>query len=151
MNNKTNSTAKTTLTLVEEMRSIMEILEKENNLICARDYSTLDEVRIQKTSRLRSYQNTYHAFLNNADLLREATEAQKAQLKETAIRFSQEVEKNARLVKTALQATQSLLQTIMNAARKDATKKTGYADLRKDHFKPGYDNKCNPVAVCRTV
>jgi len=134
------------------MLTLTQVMDKEITLLKDREYVEMEALRTQKARLIREYQVQHQMLGQNPDLLKQAPLAVRERLVKTAGAFAQATERNAKELKAAVMATQSLLQTIMRAARKENRKTDCYGDPRKDPMMLGsYSPMCDPVAVSRII
>jgi len=138
--------------LIGSMTSLTRVMDEEIDLLKKRDYAAMNAVRQQKVRLLRDYSIQHQSLALNPEALKFAPQVKRIRLRTVADGFAQATARNTSELKAAVVATQSLLQTIMDAARKENKGSDCYVDTRKDPFLSGsYSPICSPVAVSRVV
>jgi len=138
--------------LIGVMSSLTNVMNNEIDLLKKRDYVAMNDVRQQKVRLFRDYCLQYQSLSQHPDALKQASQDTRTKLTVVAQGFARATERNTGELKAAVVATQSLLQTIMDAARKESNRSDCYVDTRKDPFMMGsYSPTCAPVAVSRVV
>ena len=138
--------------LIGIMGSLTKVMDQEIDLLKQRNYKAMNDVRTQKVRLLRDYYLQHQILGQNPDILKLAQQDKRVKLRTMADHFAQATDRNARELKAAVTATQSLLQTIMDSARRENRRSECYVDTRKDPFMLGsYSPVCDPVAVSRIV
>lgn len=138
--------------LIGIMGSLTKVMDQEIEFLKTRNYVAMNDVRQQKVRLLRDYYHQHQVLDQNPETLRQAPQEKRTKVRIVADAFAQATERNTRELKAAVTATQSLLQTIMEAARRGSKRSECYVDTRRDPLMLGsYSPVCNPVAVSRIV
>lgn len=134
------------------MRALAVAMDQETEMVGKTDVEALTKVRLEKAKLIRDYRASLAPLMQNPVSLKETSEETRAQLRKIAERLAVSTKKNMDTLKVAVTATQSLVMTIMNAARAQTRPIGTYSDPRKAASKAeGYGATCTPVAVSRTA
>lgn len=134
------------------MRALAVAMDQETEMVGKTDVEALSKARLEKAKLIRDYRASLAPLMQNPVSLKEASEETRAQLKKIAEMLAVSTKKNMDTLKIAVTATQSLVMTIMNAARAQTNPIGTYSDPRKASAKAdGYGSICSPVAVSRTA
>ncbi|HBM90881.1 MAG TPA: hypothetical protein DD400_03265 [Rhodospirillaceae bacterium] len=134
------------------MRSLTEIMEEENRLLGKKDLKGLEKLTQKKMQLVGACQKYRTMLIDNPDVLKKMDGLMRVQLGAMRKDCLLIAKKNESAVGGALQATQNMVETIVNAAVKETKKTDGYKDPRKKHLELGtYSPVCTPVAFSRAV
>lgn len=134
------------------MESLTTIMQRETEALKNKNMDEVKDFSRDKVNLLREYQKTLVVVANNPSMLKNIDADLKEKLRAVRVVCEKVAKKNHTSLKGALNATQSLVETIVKAAVKSAQKTDSYSDPRMKHLKLGtYNPVCDPVALCRTV
>lgn len=134
------------------MVSLSQTLENEMRFLAAQDISGITGLREEKARLVREYQSSIANLSKNPEILRKEPEETRARLRAVGQKLSTVTSENAIALKAAISSTQSLIQTVIEAARDEIKSHDSYNDPRKTPLMLGsYSPLCSPVAVDRTA
>jgi flagellar biosynthesis/type III secretory pathway chaperone len=134
------------------MKSLTDAMETEMTFLEKQDISGIENVRELKARLVRDYNNNVKLLAQRPGLLHEAPPEMRASLRASNERLEQVSQRNAEAIKAAIGATQSLIETIVDAARRETKRTDCYSDPRKlANVLGSYSPLCPPVAVNRTA
>lgn len=138
--------------VLDIMRALIGSMELELALLEKKEYASMEPVRKEKAKLIRDYQMNMGIVAEHPEAIKNAPEEIRGALRQVGLKLAKTSERNAIVLKAAITGTQSLLQTIITAARNNNRPTECYADPRKDPLMLGsYSPKCAPVAVNRTA
>ena len=113
----------------------------------------IDEIVRQRKQRLTvDYRAGLKSVAAQPEELKNLPPDVRSALKASAQRLSDATERNARMLRTAVLATQRLIQNIISIVRKETLAKPGYVNPNTAHLALGtYSPVCKPVAISRTA
>lgn len=134
------------------MSSLSETMEVEIEYLDRHDIASIESLRETKARLARDYQNNVTLVEGRPELLRGASEALREELRQESVRLDAVTRRNAAAIKAAIGATQTLIETVVDAARREIKKTDAYSDPRKmTNILGSYSPLCTPVAVNRTA
>lgn len=144
--------SKLALAMLQVMESLSNVMDYEVELLNRHDYATLSGLRQEKVKLVRDYQLGINKLAANPDLFSQTEKGLRQKLQQEGRRLEDVSRRNAEGLSVAIRATQSLVQTVMDAARSQSQSNECYSDPRKSPLMLGsYSPTCMPVAVDRTA
>jgi len=143
--------------IVESSMAVMSelavVLDQETALVGKKDAAEIAAVRAEKAKLIRDYRSSMTIVIQNPDLLEKLAASTRARLKQIGEVLATATEKNVKTLKVAVEATQALVGTIMETARKQCKPShDSYSDPRKlPSGQPAYAGDVMAVAVNRTA
>ncbi|MDD2324635.1 MAG: hypothetical protein PHW63_01285 [Alphaproteobacteria bacterium] len=142
--------------IVESSMAVMSelavVLDQETALVGKKDAAEIAAVRAEKAKLIRDYRSSMTIVIQNPDLLEKLAASTRARLKQIGEVLATATEKNVKTLKVAVEATQALVGTIMETARKQCKAHDSYSDPRKlPSGQPAYAGDVMAVAVNRTA
>ncbi len=153
MNEKTEKdTTKMAQTLERLMESLAGVMEKEMKFLDAKKLEDVAALREEKAQLVRDYKNNITILSNQPELLKGAPEEMRVRLRLVGEKLADLTGRNALMLRAAISSTQSLIQTVVEAARAGMKTHDSYDDPRKVSSNlGGYSPVCDPVAINKTV
>jgi flagellar biosynthesis/type III secretory pathway chaperone len=140
------------MALVDMMSSLTQMMDYEIDLLKRRDYAGLSGLREEKNRLMRDYELGFGKIAENPSLLETTERSLREKLRTEGERLHLASARNAEGLSAAIQATQSLMQTIIEAAKAQIKTNECYTDPRKNPMMLGvYSPQCEPVAVDRSA
>ncbi|MDD5587010.1 MAG: hypothetical protein PHY92_08685 [Alphaproteobacteria bacterium] len=134
------------------MTELAAVLGDEIKLLKKNDMTAMNELLRRKNKLVIDYQSNMKVIAANPDLIRQASGEMRNRLKAAGNRLAGVTERNAAALKTAVGATQRLIQHVIKAVKDEALPRQSYSDPRLAHMELGtYSPTCRPVAVVRTA
>lgn len=134
------------------MEELIVVLQTEPELIRLRHAADHKELLIRKQRLLADYEQDMRALVMTPGVTHQLSPDMKAALKTLQTQLEVAVEKNERLLKAAMQATQHLVESVINAIRAETKQQqtyqnpmallTGAVIAKQTH---------HPVALNRTI
>ncbi|MDX9690077.1 MAG: hypothetical protein EOM37_05695 [Proteobacteria bacterium] len=144
--------ARLAMALCDMMSSLTEVMDCEIDLLKRRDYAGLSGLREEKNRLMRNYELGIGKIAENPSLLEETERNVREKLRTEGERLRVASTRNAEGLSAAIQATQSLMQTIVEAAKAQIKTSECYTDPRKNPMMLGvYSPQCEPIAVDRSA
>jgi len=138
--------------IVEMMRSLTGVMDYEVDLLERHDYASLNGLRQEKAKLVRDYKLTINRLSQNPDMLRNAGVDLKELLKVEGKKLDKASSRNAHELQSAITATQSLVQTIMDSARDQLTKDNVYKNTNDlSHMAGQYSPVSPAVAIDQNI
>jgi len=110
-----------TMTLAEQL---VKVLEQENDLLKRDETGELAGLVNEKTELSLIFEKSYKALIEQEEDLKEADEILRDDLRDVAERLDKAMNENGRLLQAAIEARQTFLNLVREAAQ-DNTPKTG--------------------------
>ena len=155
MANRENTTpdpARLATALVGLMRTLAETMEDEMDCLKNNDMAGVENLRETKARLVRDYNTNVKLLAQKPDYLRDAPEEMRTTLRVYNNKLEDATQRNAAALRSAIGATQRLIETIVDAARHEIKKNDVYSDPRKmTNMLGSYSPICVPVAVNRTA
>lgn len=140
---------KGTIALMEELVQIMAL---EMDLINARKYDEHKELLKKKQRLTMDYRANIKAIAVNPDMLKDVPENLRKAAKAAGQKLADASERNGKYLRTAVVATQRLLQSIISMVKKEVLPDVTYNNPNTAAFELGnYSPTCKPIAVDRTA
>jgi len=134
------------------MNELAAVLNEEAALIRERKFSQQKDVIRRKQRLAMDYRASMKAFAMQPEVLKTLPQDLRAAVRATGQKLADAADQNARLLRTAILATQRLLQSVITIVKDEKLPKGGYKDTRKGHMRLGtYSPTCKPVTVTRTA
>ena len=138
--------------MINLMEELSQIMGQEAELVNGRKQKE-HAVLLKRKQRLTiDYRAGMKSIAAQPDLLKSLPDDLRAALKASAQKLGDVTDRNAKMLRTAVMATQRLIQNIVSIVKKEALTKPGYSDPRTAHMALGvYSPVCKPVAVSQTA
>ena len=134
------------------MGELALVLDQETALVGKKDAAEMTALRAEKAKLIRDYRSTMIVVIQNPDLLEKLAASTRTRLKQIGEVLATATEKNVKTLKTAVEATQALVGTIMETARRQCKTHDSYGDPRKvASVHSAYAGDVMAVAVNRTA
>lgn len=134
------------------MKSLTDAMETEMGYLEKQDVAGIEAVREVKARLVRDYHNNVKLLAQRPGLLHEAPVEMRASLRASNEKLELVSQRNAAAIKAAIGATQNLIETIVDAARRENKRTDCYSDPRKlVNVLGSYSPVCAPVAINRTA
>lgn len=143
---QTASFAQKTLALMVEMIALLDV---ENPLLEKRDFSRLADITRRKEQLHFEYQTALRSLAESAHLRASLTSAERTELREASVKLDGLARRNAETLFHAHNATERLLDVVMNEIRKNVQKEAGYSG--RGHFVSAEMGRTRPVAFNQRV
>lgn len=138
--------------LVSLVESLTQAMETEMEYLSKQDYVGVESVRETKARLVRDYQNNVRLLAQKPDLLHGAPADIRARLRGGNEKLESVSQRNAAALRAAIGATQTLIETVVDAVRHETKRTDCYSDPRKmTNVLGSYSPICQPVAVNRTA
>lgn len=138
--------------MAEMMKSLTGVMNYEVDLLGRQDYAGLNGLRVEKAKLIRNYQLSINRLAQNPDILKETGVDIREGLRTEGVKLDAASKRNAHELKSAIVATQALVQTIMDSARSQLTKDDGYKNTRDVRNMSGaYSPISDAVAIDKNV
>lgn len=139
--------------LFQLLKELTGVMEMEAQLLSKQDMKGIAELLPRKLRLLSTYQANVQVISNNPDLLKNAPEKTRNQLKTIAANLHATANQNANRLKGALLATRRIVSNVMGSIREETQNKLpSYANLRVAHMaRNKYSPMCQAVAVRTTA
>jgi flagellar biosynthesis/type III secretory pathway chaperone len=138
--------------MLDVMNELAVVLNEELNLVKKQDVPAIQELLRRKNRLIVHYHANMKAIAAQPELLKQVTSDMRAKLKASGMRLSEATTRNSAALKAALTATQRLLQTIIDAVRREKLPQRGYTNPGAPQAMTGlYSSSCPPVAIRRTA
>lgn len=140
---------KGTIALMEEL---VQILNQEMELINARNYEEHKELLKKKQRLTMDYRANIKTIAMQPDMLKQVPENLRKAAKAAGQKLAEASDRNAKYLRTAVVATQRLLQSIISMVKKEVLPETTYNNPNTAAFELGnYSPTCKPLAINRTA
>jgi flagellar biosynthesis/type III secretory pathway chaperone len=134
------------------MNDLAAVMDEESAVVHARKFPEQKDIVRRKQRMAMDYRASMKSFTSQPEMLKRLPDDLRAALRAAAQKLSEAADKNARLLRTAMLASQRLLQSIISIVKDERLPKAGYMDTRKGYAKLGtYSPTCKPVSVTRTA
>ncbi len=141
--------AKGLLRVMEELRGV---LSQEHGLVQDRKHDEHAALLKLKQRLTVDYRAGMKSVIAEPEMFKDLPEDMRKELRLSAQKLSEATDSNAKMLRSAVVATQRLIQNIVSIIKKEALTKPGYTDHRTSHMALGnYSPVCKPVAVSQTA
>ncbi len=138
-----------TVALMEELA---RVLIEEIDIVTKRMVKEHPELLKVKQKLAMSYRINIKTIAAQPDLLKKLSAEAKEAVRDASQMLARAAADNARILRTAVNASQQLLQNIMSMIKSEVLSKQPYKNAAKAHLQLGnYSPTCPPVAVSRSV
>lgn len=146
------STHQLVLSTIALINELVEIMAAEPDLVIKRQLEAHQLLLKRKQKLTMDYRTNMKALIAQPEILKQLPDDRRRALKTACQRLAESVDKNARMLRTAVLATQRLVQNIIALVKSEVLPKSGYTNPHTAHLVLGtYSPTCTPVAVNRTV
>ncbi len=140
-------------TRLEDLKSVIsgfsELLLVENEALKAFDVEKVSALYEQKSKTVAAYRNMSAYFIKNHEALEQLPKADKKDLREASLRLDELIRENELLLKTRMEASRNVMNTIINIAKVTNNRNaTSYG--AQGRYSP-LDNSKNALAINRTL
>jgi hypothetical protein len=138
--------------MINLMEELSHIMGQETELVNGRKQKE-HAVLLKRKQRLTiDYRAGMKSIAAQPELINSLPDDLRVALKASAQKLAEITDRNAKMLRTAVMATQRLIQNIVSIVKKEALTKPGYTDPRTAHMALGvYSPVCKPVAVSQTA
>jgi hypothetical protein len=138
-----------TLAIMDELTAL---LAQEIDLVPARQIEKHAELLKRKQRLTMDYRANIKSFAAQPDILKPLSDGLRAKIKDSAQKLAEMTDRNAKMLRTAVVATQRLIQNIVTLVKKEVMPIQGYKNPNTAHMALGtYSPTCKPVAGSRTA
>ncbi len=133
----------------EIINSFAALLVSENEALVKYDLDSVSALYAQKVKTVSVYRSLVAFFIKNQDFLNQMSTEEKTSLKEETQRLDNLLQENDRLLKTRMQTSKNVMDSIVNIAKvTNNANATSYGAQGK--YTP-LDNSHNALAINRTL
>lgn len=133
----------------EIILSFSALLNEENRALEQFDTDTVGALYEQKCKIVTAYRGMVAYFIKNQTILNSLDDEKKQDLKEVSVNLDKLLQENDTLLKTRMETSQSIMNTIVNIAKAaNNANSTSYGAQGK--YSP-LDNSKNAIAINRTL
>lgn len=137
--------------MIKLMTELAGIMDQEIVLVNGRQQPE-HAVLLKRKQRLTLDYRAGMKSLSAQGVLKQLPQELHESLKSAAMNLSEASDRNAKTLRTAVLATQRLVQNIVSIVKQEALTKPGYINPTTAHLALGtYSPTCKPVALNRTV
>lgn len=138
--------------MITLMNELSDVMGQEAELVNTRKQQE-HAVLLKRKQRLAiDYRSGMKSIAAQPDVLKSLPEEIRLSLRSSAQRLADSADRNGRMLRTAVMATQRLIQSIVSIVKKETLTKTTYANPKTAHLALGtYSPMCKPVAIVRTA
>lgn len=134
------------------MDELIQIMLQENDLVMQRKNKEHKELLQRKQRLTIDYRSCMKTLASQPETYRQLPEDIRLSLRTNARKLADVADRNARLLRSTIVATQRLLQNIISMVKLEALPKQTYKNPQTSHMElGGYSPTCKPVAVNRTA
>jgi flagellar biosynthesis/type III secretory pathway chaperone len=134
------------------LKELIELLEIEPDLVLNRKVEEHKALLKRKQKLVLDYRSSMKALINEPEMLKGLPEEPRKALKALGQKLAEVAERNARALRSAVVATQRLIQNIITIVKDEVLPKGAYKNPQTSYMQFGiYSPTCAPVAVRRSV
>ena len=134
------------------MNELAQIMAQEAEFVNKRDQTAHAALLKRKQRLTMDYRAGMKSVAAEPAVLKQLPEDLRLALRTSAQKLAEISERNARMLRTAVMATQRLIQNIVSIVKQEALTTPGYVNPATAHLALGtYSPICKPVAVSRTA
>jgi hypothetical protein len=138
--------------MIALMNELSDLMSQEAELVNARKHQDHALLLKRKQRLTIDYRSGMKSIAAQPDMLKNLPNDLRASLRNSAQRLADITDRNARMLRTAVMATQRLIQSIVSIVKKETLTKDSYTNPKTAHLALGtYSPVCKPVAVIRTA
>jgi hypothetical protein len=143
---------KLVIATVALMEELARVLLQEIELVTNRKMKEHTPLLKYKQKLAMDYRSNMKLIAAQPDILKQLPEEAKTVIREMAQMLAEATDKNARILRAAVAATQQLIQNVVAMVRTEIMPQQSYKNTAKAHLQLGkYSPTCQPVAVSRSV
>lgn len=140
------------ITTIGMMDELIALMNSEADLVINRKFDLHKDLLKKKQKLTLNYRANMKAIAAQPEILKTMPEDARKMLKATAQGMADAAERNARMLRAAVVATQRLIQNIISIIKSEKLTKPGYKNPQKLYLElGGYSPTCTPVAFNRTA
>ncbi|HUY68199.1 MAG TPA: hypothetical protein VMV79_02740 [Alphaproteobacteria bacterium] len=137
------------VSLIALLGELVELLNSEPDLVLGRKLDAHRQLLKRKQKLALDYRTGMKSLMAQPDLLKNLPEDTRRVLRTLGQKLADSAERNARALRTAVVATQRLIQNIITAVKDEVLPKGAYKNPAQ--IQGAYSPTCTPVAVRRSV
>jgi hypothetical protein len=139
--------------LIALMNEMVDVMAAEPDLVLGRKQVEHGELLRKKQKLALEYRSSIKAMSAKPELLKDLPEDMKRKLKVAAQRLNEQADRNGRLLRAAVTATQRLIQNIIAFIKTEVMPAGNYKNPHTSHLDLGkkYSPTCAPVIARRSV
>jgi hypothetical protein len=137
------------VSLIALLGELVELLNSEPDLVLGRKLDAHRQLLKRKQKLALDYRTGMKSLMAQPDLLKNLPEDTRRVLRTLGQKLADSAERNARALRTAVVATQRLIQNIITAVKDEVLPKGAYENPAQ--IQGAYSPTCTPVAVRRSV
>ncbi|MBV8548815.1 MAG: hypothetical protein JO126_05105 [Alphaproteobacteria bacterium] len=137
------------IAVIDEM---IDVMDREHDLILKRKMDEHAVLLKRKQKLTLDYRNSLRSIALQPEAFKALPDELRHRAKEAAARLSHASEKNARMLRGIMVATQRLVQTIVSMVKQEALPQNTYKNHTTAHLALGnYSPTCKPVTLNQTA
>ncbi|MDP9126818.1 MAG: hypothetical protein M3N08_00970 [Pseudomonadota bacterium] len=138
--------------MIALMDELSQLMSQEAELVNNRRQAEHAELLKRKQRLTMDYRAGMKSIAAEPDRLKELPAELRLRLRSSAQKLTDISDRNARMLRTAVMATQRLIQNIVSIVKQETLTKNSYSNPMTAHLALGtYSPVCKPVAVSRTA
>jgi hypothetical protein len=138
--------------LIAIMNDMVELMAAEPDLVLNRKLDEHGKLLKRKQKMALEYRTIIKAISTKPEMLKEIPEDTRRKLKISAQKLAEESDRNSRMLRAAVTASQRLMQNIIAFIKSEVLPHNHYKNPKTAHLELGtYSPTCVPVAVRRSV
>jgi flagellar biosynthesis/type III secretory pathway chaperone len=114
--------------LVNVTTRLINVLERENEMLRERRHGELPELLEEKETIGRVYQARISGLHDNPDQLRELAELEREELRELATEVENLIQENGRMLQAAMYASNRIMELVANSVRESSNSSGIYSE-----------------------
>lgn len=130
---------------------IIALMDEEIPLVEGRKREQHAELLKRKQRLTLDYRASLKAIILEPELLKQVPEDIRAKARDAAERLAEAGERNARVIRAVMAASQRLVQSIVAIVKDEVLPKSSYGNVHAGVATGGYSPTCKPVTVFKTA
>lgn len=138
--------------LLNLMEELVQVMVQENDLVLTRDTHEHAQLLLRKQRLTVDYRSSMKLLQNQPEVLETLPEDVRQSLRTLSTKLSDVSERNAKTLRSAITATQRLLQNVIAMIKMEALPKLSYKNPQTAHLELGsFSPTCKAVSVSTTA
>jgi hypothetical protein len=139
------------VSVIAVLKELIDIMEAEPAMVLERKLTLHGDLLKRKQKLALEYRSSMKALLAQPEMLKQLSEEVRKTLKLLAQKLVEVSERNARALRTAVVATQRLIQNIVSIVKDEVLPKGAYKNPQSSYMQGSYSPTCVPISVRRSV
>ena len=148
---ETNQTTVLVTRIIALIDELVAVMEEEVPMVEGRKRAEHAELLKRKQRLTLDYRASIKAIILDPTLLNQVPDNLRVEARKAADRLAEASNRNSRIIRAVMTASQRLVQTIVAMIKEEVLPKSGYSNKQTGQSGGGYSPICKPVTIFKTA